>query len=251
MPRYQDFTTARNEVFGNLRGCCSQIIASEVNIVREHFACNGIDLREGYARFVDANTVEIELSDSRQNLTADKFVIAVGTTPAKPDGIPFDDCTVITSDEVFELAFLPHSMIVVGGGVIGTEYASMLSALGVKVTIIEGRDSLLDFVDAEITEALQYHLRQNGMTLRLGEKVVKIEAIDAPRTARTADDRMAQATLESGKTLRADCLLYCIGRHGATRWARSSERRAECRRARTNRGQRALPDRGLSHLRGG
>ena len=139
-----------------------------------------------------------------------------GTRPARPKGLPFDQCTVITSDEIVNLGFLPHSMIVVGGGVIGTEYASMLSALGVKVTLIEGRDRLLDFVDDEITEALQYHLRQNGMTLRLGEKVVTIDAIDAPRTARTADDRMAQATLESGKTIRADCLLYCIGRQGAT-----------------------------------
>ena len=120
MPRYDDFTAARNEVFGNLRGCCSQIIACEVNIIREHLARNGIDLREGHARFVDANTVEVELKDSRQNLTADRIVIAVGTTAAKPGGIPFDDCTVITSDEIFELDFLPHSMIVVGGGVIGT-----------------------------------------------------------------------------------------------------------------------------------
>ncbi len=216
MPRFDDFTAARNAVFSNLRGCCSKIIASEVNIVREHFARNGVDLREGCARFVDDKTIDVGCQDSHVKLTADKVVIAVGTTPARPEGVAFDDRTIITSDEIVDLQFLPHSMIVVGGGVIGTEYASMLSALGVKVTLIEGRDRLLDFVDSEITEALQYHLRQNGMTLRLGEKVTRIEAIDAPPAARTADNRMAQATLDSGKTLRADCLLYAIGRQGAT-----------------------------------
>lgn len=107
-------------------------------------------------------------------------------------------------------------MIVVGGGVIGTEYASMLAALGVKVTLIEGRTRLLDFVDSEITEALQYHLRQAGVTLRLGEKVVSIQRVEPPPGARTTNNVMAEATLESGKTIRADCLLYAIGRQGAT-----------------------------------
>lgn len=99
---------------------------------------------------------------------------------------------------------------------IGTEYASMLCALGVKVTLIEGRGRLLDFVDGEITEALQYHLRQAGMTLRLGEKVVSIRKIAPPPGARSTNDSMVEATLESGKTLRADCLLYAVGRQGCT-----------------------------------
>jgi len=104
----------------------------------------------------------------------------------------------------------------VGGGVIGTEYASMLGALGVKVTLIESRPRLLDFVDSEITEALQYHLRQRGLTLRLGEKVVSIKRIVSPPNAKSDNAFMAEAYLESGKTLRADCLLYCIGRQGAS-----------------------------------
>lgn len=216
MPRATDFTSARNEVFQGLMGRCARIIASEIELIREHFARNGIDLREGIGRLVDAHTVEIERDDTRVTVSADNILIAVGTRPARPPNVPFDARTILTSDELLELEYLPHSMLVVGGGVIGTEYASMLSALGVKVTLIEGRSRLLDFVDAEITEALQYHLRQNGMTLRLGEKVTKIEKIDAPERARTADSTMAQATLESGKTLRADCLLYAIGRQGAT-----------------------------------
>jgi len=107
-------------------------------------------------------------------------------------------------------------MLVIGGGVIGTEYASMLQLLGVNVTLIEARHRVLDFVDEEITEALQYRLRNAGMTLRLGERVVSAEVIEPTSLASTANDAMAQVTLESGKTLRADCLLYCVGRQGTT-----------------------------------
>jgi len=123
---------------------------------------------------------------------------------------------IITSDELLHLKQLPRSMIVVGGGVIGTEYASMLAALGVKVTIVEGRNRLLDFVDAEITEALQYHLRQAGATLRLGEKVAAIRRVECPPGLRSDNEFLAEAVLESGKTLRADCLMYCIGRQGTS-----------------------------------
>jgi NAD(P) transhydrogenase len=151
-----------------------------------------------------------------EKIEASYVLIATGTEPSKPEGIVFDERTVITSDEILGLPTLPHSMIVVGGGVIGTEYASMLSALGVKVTLVEGRARILDFVDGEVGEALQYHLRQGGMTLRLGEKVVSISKIDPTPGARTTDNAMAEAVLESGKTVRADCLLYAIGRQGAT-----------------------------------
>jgi NAD(P) transhydrogenase len=103
-------------------------------------------------------------------------------------------------------------MIIVGGGVIGTEYACMMAALGVKVTLVEGRRELLGFLDYEITEAMQYMMRRNGITLRLGEKVAKIEHIAAEAIS-GAD---VQATLESGKTLRAQTLLYAVGRQGTT-----------------------------------
>lgn len=216
MPRYQDFARARDGVYRNLMDCCNRIIANEIAIVREHFARNAVELRQGHARLVDPRTVEVQNEDTRLTLTADHVLIAVGTRPARPAGVSTSCECVVTSDELLLMEKLPHSMIVVGGGVIGTEYASMMTALGVKVTLIEGRDRLLDFVDREITEALQYHLRQNGLTIRLGEKVTRIEAIEPPRGARSVDNVMAQATLESGKTLRADCLLYAIGRQGAT-----------------------------------
>ncbi|TVQ60903.1 MAG: Si-specific NAD(P)(+) transhydrogenase, partial [Phycisphaerales bacterium] len=130
--------------------------------------------------------------------------------------IPFDDNVIVDSDSLLRRSSLPRSLIVVGGGVIGTEYASMLQALGVRVTLVEGRSRLLEFLDAEVSEALQYHLRQSGMTLRMGEKVVRIELIDPPPGARSSGEKLAMATLESGKTLMGDCLLFCIGRQGAT-----------------------------------
>jgi NAD(P) transhydrogenase len=103
-------------------------------------------------------------------------------------------------------------MIVVGGGVIGTEYACMMSTLGVKVTLVEGRPEVLGFLDREITEAFQYHMRRTGMTLRLGEKVARIEG----PCGDGANGQLVQATLESGKALRSQTLLYCVGRQGTT-----------------------------------
>ncbi len=215
-PLVHDFLEARNSTFRAIQAAADRVIEAEIRILQQQLASNGVSVITGHARFTDPHTVEVAGPTGSQRLAADHFLIAVGTVPARPASIPFDDRTVVTSDELVRLPFLPHSMLVVGGGVIGVEYASMLSALGVKVTLIEGRSRLLDFADGEIIEALQYHLRQNGLTLRLGEKVVSVRTIEAPPGARSADRVMVEAVLESGKTLRADCLLYAIGRQGAT-----------------------------------
>lgn len=195
---------------------CRRVIRAEVDLVRGHFLSNGIELVYGTGSFLDKNTIRVSSPRGVETIRASYILIAVGTTPAKPPGLPFDKTEIITSDDILQLPYLPRSMLIVGGGVIGTEYASMLQLLGVRVTLIEGRRRLLEFVDAEIAEALQYHLRQSGMTLRLGEKVESIKRVEPPPGARTENPLMAEATLESGKTLRADCLLYCVGRQGAT-----------------------------------
>ncbi len=216
-PRSADFSeSGRHATFAGLWTVCNEVIKTEIEMVREHFARNNIVLMTGRGQFRDANTVDIIGEHASSSVQADYFVVAVGTRPSKPTNIEFDDTDVLSSDELLNLKELPHSMIVVGGGVIGTEYASMMAALGVKVTLIEGRNRLLDFVDAEIIEALQYHLRQAGVTLRMGEKVVKITKIPTPPGARSNNPMMAEAMLESGKTLRADCLLYAVGRQGST-----------------------------------
>ena len=214
----------KEQQLSTLIASCNRTIQAEVGVVREHFANNGIELLNGVGSFASPDTVVVEGEHSVETVGADYVVVAVGTNPSRPTNIAFDKDKLITSDELMHLPYLPNSMIIVGGGVIGTEYASMLASLGVRVTLIEGRPRILDFLDAEVGEALQYHLRQMGVTLRMGEKVVSIKRIPLPNGARsgggssengTAPD-MAEATLESGKTIRADCLMYCVGRQGST-----------------------------------
>ncbi len=196
---------------------CNRVINAEIEVATRALVGNDITLLRGKACFDAPDRVQIEDDSGRTEIvSADKFVIAVGTNPARPAFVPFDGENVVDSDGFLKLARLPRSLLVVGGGVIGTEYASMCQALGVRTILVEGKTRLLDFLDSEISEALQYHLRQAGMTLRMGEKVVKIEIVEKPEGALASDDKMVQATLESGKSLLADCLLFCIGRQGAT-----------------------------------
>ena len=153
-----------------------------------------------------------ERPDDFEIISGEKFVIATGTRPARPATVPFNNRTIFCSDALLKLEQLPKSMIIVGGGVIGTEYACMMATLGVRVTLVEGRNEVLGFLDHEIAEAFQYQMRRAGMTLRLGEKVEKIEEV--PPT--NGNGSLVHATLESGKVLKAQTLLYSIGRQGTT-----------------------------------
>lgn len=216
MPRYVDFQAARNAVLSEILASCNGVISAEVALIDQQLRRNGVDVKHGMASFVDSGTLKIEGRSGTQQVQAANFLVAVGTEPARPSSIPFDATDIVTTDELLSIPYLPHTMIVVGGGVIGTEYASMFAALGVRVTMIEGRDRLLPFLDGEIVEALQYHLRRHDVTLRFGEKVVKVSSCSPPQGARSANKCMAEAMLESGKTIRADMLLYAIGRQGAT-----------------------------------
>src|SRR5690606_3542091 len=110
-------------------------------------------------------------------ITGDRFLVAVGTRPAKPAHVPFNKRTIFCSDDMLHMESLPKTMIVVGGGVIGVEYACIMATLGVRVTLIEGRHQVLGFLDTEITEAFQYFMRQAGITLRMGEKVTEISEL--------------------------------------------------------------------------
>ncbi|MFZ4576161.1 MAG: FAD-dependent oxidoreductase [Phycisphaerales bacterium] len=214
-PRSAEFIkVARNSTLANLWGVCGRVIRAEIDMVQGHLSSNGIEVLHGLGRFKNKHEVEVVGQHACEVIHAEHVAIAVGTHPSRPPNIDFDHVDILTSDELLGLKSLPYSMIVVGGGVIGTEYASMLATLGVKVTLIEGRPRLLDFVDSEIIEALQYHLRQAGVTMRLGEKVVSIKKVEAPPGAKSDNAMMVEAMLESGKVLRADCLLYSVGRQG-------------------------------------
>ena len=137
-------------------------------------------------------------------------MIAVGTTVVKPPHIPFDGETIFTSDGLLKLDHLPRTLTVVGGGVIGCEYACMFATLGARVTLVEMQERLLDFVDHEIVDALVYHMRQQRVTLRAGERVRSIEPIE------TRYGTGVKTALESGKEIVTEKALYAIGRQGAT-----------------------------------
>jgi NAD(P) transhydrogenase len=216
MPRDIDLRAAQTATFENLMASANRVIRAEIETVRRHLAHNGVELFHGVAGFADAHTVTVRGVLARETIRAGHVLIATGSRPARPADIPFNERDIFTSDELLALPSLPRTLIVVGGGVIGTEYASMLSAIGVRVTLVEGRARILDFVDAEIIEALQYHIRQGGITLRVNEKVVKIHSIEPPQGMRAVGGDVVEAVLESGKTLRADALLYAVGRQGNT-----------------------------------
>jgi NAD(P) transhydrogenase len=183
-----------------------QVVRTEVDVIRSQMQRNGVTMLMGSASFVDANIVRVSRGSEAQEVRGKNILIGVGTLPARPKDVPFTPNKIIDSNEVLMLSELPRSMIIVGGGVIGTEYACMLAAVGVKVTLVESRPRLMEFIDDELTENLQFRLRDMGMRLRLGESVSKISVVDG----------QVQATLASNKTLSAQTLMYCIGRQGAT-----------------------------------
>ncbi|NBN93411.1 MAG: FAD-dependent oxidoreductase, partial [Betaproteobacteria bacterium] len=143
----------------------NHVVANEVDVIRSQMSRNRVELLEGSARFVDAHTVEVSSptgSGTRQISTA-RIVIACGTEAGRDDHIPFDGQRIFTSDDVLGLKFLPRSMIVVGAGVIGVEYATMFAALGVRVTIVDKRPVLLPFLDNEVSTALTYIAQQHNV----------------------------------------------------------------------------------------
>ena len=185
----------------------THVVSRESDVVRNQLGRNRVTIIGGNAYFIGPNGVEVDDGGGRsRKVTADKIVIATGTTPARPSSVAFDDKTIIDSDGIINLDNVPRSMVVVGAGVIGIEYASMFAALGTKVTVVEKRDRMLDFCDEEVVEALKYHLRDLAVTFRFGETVASVEA--HPEGAITV--------LRSGKKIPADTVLYSAGRQGQT-----------------------------------
>ncbi len=186
----------------------SHVIKREVDVIRDQLMRNRIDLYTGHGSFVDAHTVAVEgpVGAEHRTLTAHFVVIATGTTPRRPEGVNFDEQRVLDSDEIINLGFIPTSMVVVGAGVIGIEYASIFAALGSKVTVVEKRDTMLDFCDPEVVEALRFHLRDSAVTFRFGEEVTGVEVSAAGTLTRLA----------SGKQIAAEAVMYSAGRTGRT-----------------------------------
>ncbi len=180
----------------------------EVEILQHQINRNNVKGVTGLAHFINENTINVILDDGEEKtFTADRFLICVGTRPYRPDHVPFDGISVIDSDDILELKTIPKSLLVVGAGVIGIEYASIYNALDTEVTIVDGKDRILDFVDKEIIEDFTHYLRDTNMTLRLNEKIDTIE--------KRGDNRIV-TRLKSGKQVVADTVLFAAGRQGAT-----------------------------------
>lgn len=184
------------------------VIGKEIDVVRSQLMRNRIELYVGHARFLDAHTVHVDDPNraERVSVSGRKIVIATGTKPARPAGVEFDEHRVLDSDGILDLRSIPSSMVVVGAGVIGIEYASMFAALGTKVTVVEKRPNMLDFCDPEIIEALKFHLRDQAVTFRFGEEVTAVDV----GTSGTV------TTLASGKQIPAETVMYSAGRQGQT-----------------------------------
>jgi NAD(P) transhydrogenase len=190
---------------GDLAARTQHVIGREIDVIRSQLSRNRVRLMIGTGRFHDEHTIEV--TDGPGNgvkVTAEKVIIAAGTRPARPATVEFDERTIIDSDGILNLERVPQSMVVVGAGVIGIEYASMFAALGTKITVVERRDRMLEFCDVEIIEALKYHLRDLAVTFRFRESVATVER----------HQRGAIASLESGKRIAADVVMYSAGRQG-------------------------------------
>jgi NAD(P) transhydrogenase len=174
------------------------IVARETEVIRARLKRNGIAIHQGSADFLDSHTVEVQGDGEGIRLEAAKILIAYGTRPAHSAEIPFDNHRIVDTDHLGNLGGLPKEIIVVGAGVVGLEYAFFMAALGADVTLIDQRQVVLEFIDREIVEALFYHLRQLGVTFRLGQKVAQV-GID-PKCD------FVFAGLESGKRLHGDAL---------------------------------------------
>ena len=187
-----------------------QVLSTEAKVVEQQLRRNEVKLFHGEARFHDPHTVIVTSESGMQRLTAANILIAVGSVPAHPPGAPEDGKTVMTSDGLMKLQQLPRTMAVVGGGIIGIEYASIFSALGVEVTLIDKRERPLEFLDYEIVDELIHQMRSRNVTFRLGEAVHNIDVSETP-------PRRAVIQLESGKRLVSDLVLFSVGRNGATK----------------------------------
>ncbi|EPE98496.1 MULTISPECIES: Si-specific NAD(P)(+) transhydrogenase [Rhizobium] len=180
----------------------------EVEVLEHQFARNRVQHIRGKASFVDASTLEVVKDDGEVvKVTGASVLLAVGTKPFRPDYIPFDNKTVLDSDELLDIGELPRSMAVIGAGVIGIEYATIFSALDTAVTVIDPKTTMLDFIDREIVEDFTYQLRDRNMKILLGTKADKVTRLDNGKV---------ELKLDNGRHLVTDMVLFAAGRLGAT-----------------------------------
>jgi NAD(P) transhydrogenase len=180
------------------------VMAREIEVIKAQLHRNWVTTLEGEAHFLDPHTIEIKGDVESHIVRGQHILIACGTRPAHNASTPVDGTRIVDPDQLLKLDEVPRELIVVGAGIIGLEYASMFAALGVKVTLLDQRPTLLEFLDKEMVESIGFHLRQLGTVFRLGEKVVSVGFNE--------ERNRVFAKLESGKTVHGQALLYTVGR---------------------------------------
>jgi NAD(P) transhydrogenase len=202
------YRVKKDITFQDLAQRCDHVVKAEQEVIQNQLLRNSVDFIVGTASFLDPHRLAITQDSESNEHTADYIVVACGTESARPADIPFDGESIIDSDGLLTLKQLPRSLTIVGAGVIGCEYACILATLGIPVVLVEKRPRLLEFVDSEIIESLQYQMRNIGVTLRFNEEVIGVE--------KSADHSVA-IHLKSGKKIGAPLLVYSVGRIGATK----------------------------------
>jgi NAD(P) transhydrogenase len=208
----ESYAVKQNITIEDLLLRVEHVIRHEIDVTRHQLLRNGVVVFNAEASFTDPHTVRLSLVDGsgEKVVSAAKFVIATGTEATRDPHIPFDGQNILVSDDILGLKRLPRTLAVIGAGVIGCEYASIFATLGIRVTLVDREHRLLPFVDREVVEALDYHLRERRMTLWLGESVTGIERVENGTVAHV------RIHLASGKQIVAEKALYSIGRTGAT-----------------------------------
>jgi NAD(P) transhydrogenase len=197
--------TKENVTMSDLNFRVNRVIENEAAVLQDQLRRNNVELFHGTASFIDPHHLRVENSTGFSELEADYVVVATGTKPATNPNVAINGRNIINSDQILSMPVIPRTMIVVGGGVIGVEYACMYATLGVRVIIVEKRPRLLEFADAEMVEALSYHMRDRRATMRLNEEVESVEELPDGKVA---------AHLGSNKRIVGDALLYAVGRQG-------------------------------------
>lgn len=203
----RDYTLRENMTVQDFMHRQQEVVRALREVIRRNLERHRIDLVHGQAAMEDAHTVRVELAaGGEQRLGGQVILVATGSTPNRARDIPFHDHRVYDSDTILDMQRLPKTLAIVGAGVIGCEYATIFTALGIQVTLVDGRDKLLTFLDGEISECLRVRMEELGVTLRLGEGIEGIEATPGAIVINT----------KRGDPVVADAVLFAAGRLGAT-----------------------------------
>ena len=206
-PMFRDAVDGLDVRYPDMIRRAASVVHSQTLMRRGYYDRNDVCVFDGHARFVDANTVEVHKGTAVSRVTADRFIVATGSSPWRPPEVDFSSPRVCDANSILQLEFTPRSITIYGAGVIGCEYASIFRNIGCKLNLVNTRDRLLTFLDGEISDALSYHLRDQGCIIRHNEELDSV----------TASDDGVIVDLKSGKRLKSDVFLFAQGRSGNTK----------------------------------